>query len=203
MPARRLVSPTYSEATLLPSESPGSNHDVGIVLWSPMVWLTAMASPKARPSPRRTARNPRGRVREDDSRIASHLVEPSASAPSFRSLGTRMKSSRQIAEVIGMIMMVRTTRPGGSPPRRISREDRQRSERRRLDPRLEVVPYPGPEDEDAHRPSTTLGIAASSSTIVAIGAASRRGEISVRKRAIAIESGVAIASAISEVTTVP
>ena len=52
-------------------------------------------------------------------------------------------------------------------------------------------------------PSTTLGIAASSSTMVAIGAASRRGAISVRKSAIAIESGVAITSAISDVTTVP
>jgi hypothetical protein len=52
-------------------------------------------------------------------------------------------------------------------------------------------------------PSTTLGMAARSSTIVAIGAASRRGAISVRKSAIAIESGVASSSAISDVTTVP
>ena len=53
------------------------------------------------------------------------------------------------------------------------------------------------------RPSTTLGIAASSSTIVAIGAAIRRGAISVRKSAIAIESGVARSKAITDVTTVP
>ena len=53
------------------------------------------------------------------------------------------------------------------------------------------------------RPSTTLGIAASSSTIVAIGEAMRRGAISVRNSAIAIESGVASSSAITDVTTVP
>ena len=53
------------------------------------------------------------------------------------------------------------------------------------------------------RPSTTLGIAARSSTIVAIGAARRRGAISVRKSAIAIESGVASSSAMNDVTTVP
>ncbi len=53
------------------------------------------------------------------------------------------------------------------------------------------------------RPSTTLGIAASSSTIVAIGEATRRGAISVRKSAIAIESGVASARAMIDVITVP
>ena len=46
-------------------------------------------------------------------------------------------------------------------------------------------------------------MAASSSTIVAIGAASRFGAISVRKSAMAIESGVAMTSAMSDVTTVP
>ena len=61
----------------------------------------------------------------------------------------------------------------------------------------------GPKTRMPHRPSTTLGIAASSSTIVAIGAATFFGAISVRKSAIAIEIGVASASAISEVTTVP
>ena len=61
----------------------------------------------------------------------------------------------------------------------------------------------GPKTRIPQSPSTTLGIAASSSTIVAIGAAMRRGAISVRKRAIAIESGVARQSAMSDVTTVP
>ncbi len=61
----------------------------------------------------------------------------------------------------------------------------------------------GPKTRIPHRPSTTDGIAASSSTIVAIGPAIRRGASSVRKSAIAIESGVASRSAISAVTTVP
>ena len=52
-------------------------------------------------------------------------------------------------------------------------------------------------------PSTTLGIAASSSTIVAIGAARRFGASSVRNSAIAIESGVASSRAMNDVTSVP
>ena len=48
-------------------------------------------------------------------RIASQRVEPSASAPSIRSRGVRAKSSRQIAEVIGMIMIVSTSAAGSMP----------------------------------------------------------------------------------------
>ena len=61
----------------------------------------------------------------------------------------------------------------------------------------------GPKTRMPQRPSTTEGIAASSSTSVAIGAASRRGAISVRNNAIAIASGVAMTSAINDVRTVP
>ena len=46
-------------------------------------------------------------------------------------------------------------------------------------------------------------VAAPIATMVAIGAARRRGAISVRKSAIAIDSGVAMTSAIIDVTTVP
>ena len=48
-------------------------------------------------------------------RIASHRVDPSARAPSVSSFGTRMKSSRQIADVIGTIMIVRTSAAGRIP----------------------------------------------------------------------------------------
>ena len=61
----------------------------------------------------------------------------------------------------------------------------------------------GPKTRMPQRPSTTLGIAASSSTIVAIGDAIRLGAISVRNSAIAIESGVASRRAITDVTVVP
>ena len=61
----------------------------------------------------------------------------------------------------------------------------------------------GPNTRIPQSPRTTLGIAASNSTIVATGAASLRGAISVRKSAIAIESGVARTSAMNDVTTVP
>ena len=158
------------------------------------------------PEPEQDRRDDAGRGVGEAStpRIDSQRVEPSASAPSVRSCGTRMKSSRQIADVIGMIMIVRTSAAGrmpacegvpektGSSPSGVSWIQGSRWSRTH-----------GPKTRIPQRPSTTLGIAASSSTIVAIGAATRRGAISVRNSAIAIESGVAITSAITDVTTVP
>ena len=54
-----------------------------------------------------------------------------------------------------------------------------------------------------HRPSTTLGIAASSSTSMPTGVRRRRGASSLRKRPIASDSGTARTSAKNEVTAVP
>ena len=53
------------------------------------------------------------------------------------------------------------------------------------------------------RPRTTLGMAASSSTIVPTGVRSTRGASSLRKSPIAIASGTAMSSATSAVTSVP
>ena len=136
-------------------------------------------------------------------RIDSQRVEPRASAPSVRSLGTRMKSSRQIADVIGMIMIVRTSAAGRIPACDGSPEKTGRKPSTSFSQGSRWSRTHGPKTRMPQRPRTTLGMAARSSTIVAIGAASRFGAISVRNRAIAIESGVAITSAMSDVTTVP
>ena len=52
-------------------------------------------------------------------------------------------------------------------------------------------------------PSTTLGIAASSSTSIPIGPRTLFGASSLRKRPIAIDTGAATRSAESEVNSVP
>ena len=54
-----------------------------------------------------------------------------------------------------------------------------------------------------HSPSTTLGIAASSSTSGPNTAARRRGASRLRNRPMAMPIGIASASAITEVTAVP
>ena len=53
------------------------------------------------------------------------------------------------------------------------------------------------------RPSTTLGMAASSSTIMPTGVRSTRGASSLRNRPIAIAIGTAITSATTDVNSVP
>ncbi len=53
------------------------------------------------------------------------------------------------------------------------------------------------------RPSTTLGIAASSSTMMPTGVRRARGASSVRNKAIAIATGTAITSANRDVRSVP
>ena len=61
----------------------------------------------------------------------------------------------------------------------------------------------GPITRMPHSPSTTLGMAARSSTSAPTGARSRRGANSLRKSPMAIATGTAITSAISDVTSVP
>ena len=136
-------------------------------------------------------------------RIASQRVDPRAIDPSIRSRGVREKSSRQIAEVIGMIMIVRTSAAGSIPACDGSPEKRGHQPRKLWRKGSSVSRTHGPKTRIPQRPRTTLGIAARSSTIVAIGAATRRGAISVRKSAIAMESGVARSRAMADVTTVP
>ena len=81
-------------------------------------------------------------------RIASQRVEPRASEPSERSRGTRLNSSRQIAEVIGMIMIVRTS-AAGSTPDCDGRPRRSAASRTSSAATARGAGHPGPEDEDA------------------------------------------------------
>ena len=106
----------YCEAIWLPSVSPGSNHDVGMAEWLPIVWLTAIASPNALPSPSSTAAAIAGRgVGEHDA--ADRL--PAGGAEREGAVGELRRrpenSSRQIADVIGMIMIVSTSGAGRIP----------------------------------------------------------------------------------------
>ena len=91
----------------------------------------------------------------------------------MRSRG-RENSSRQIADVIGMIMIVSMSEAGGSPPggepEKIGRKPRW-SVSAMNGSRCSATQ--GPKTRMPQRPSTTLGIAASSSIIVATGAAIR------------------------------
>ena len=102
-----------------------------------------------------------------------------------------------------MIMIVSTRAAGSIPACDGSPEKSGHQPRKLCSQGSRVSRTQGPKTRMPQSPSTTLGIAARSSTSVAIGEAIRRGAISVRKRAIAIESGVARSNAMIDVTTVP
>ena len=76
----------------------------------PITCDTAIASPSARPRPRITAATTPPRTDGITTVFTiSQRVAPSPTAPSSSSVGTPRKSSRQIDEVIGMIMIVSTS----------------------------------------------------------------------------------------------
>ena len=77
----------------------------------PITCVTAIASPSARPSPSVTAATTPPRTYGTTTpRTISQRVAPSPIDASFeRRAGRSTKSSRQIDEVIGMIMIVSTT----------------------------------------------------------------------------------------------
>ena len=165
----------------------------------PITCVTAIASPNARPSPSRTAAEiPGPRTRTARRGSPPSASTPSAIAPSVRSRGTRLKSSRQIAEVIGTIMIVSTSAAGSMPACEGSPEKIGRNPSQLLEPRLEVVARPR-----ARRRGCPRGRGRRSGSRRAARPSSRSaprsrlGAISVRKSAIAIESGVASRSAIN------
>ena len=120
----------------------------------PITCVTAIASPTARPRPRiSAAAMPPRAYGKTTPRTISQRVVPSASAPSFSSRGTPRKSSREMLETIGRIMIVRTTiavktlEPlvdGGAE----ERDEPERAVQRRLD----VVSQDRAEHEDAPEP---------------------------------------------------
>ena len=199
-----LVAPTYSRAILLPSELPGSNHEVGdrVLVPDGLCDGDRLTEGAAEAEQHRGSDPGRG-VGEDDR--ADRLP------------ARRPERERAVLELL------RDPYEELPADRRRDGNDHDREhERRGEDPRRTGAPEKtgmkprtspihgsrcsatqGPKTMMPQRPSTTLGIAASSSTTVAIGAATRRGAISVRKSAIAMDSGVARIRAIAAVTTVP
>ena len=76
----------------------------------PITCVTAIASPSARPRPSVTAATmPPRTYGTTTPRTISQRVAPSPTDASLMSRGTLTKSSRQIEEVIGIIMIVSTT----------------------------------------------------------------------------------------------
>jgi len=120
------------------------------------------------------------------------------------SAGTCEKRSRQIDDVIGVIMIVRIRTAANMLLPTAGRELKNG-----VQPNAPFSHGPnwltmtGSSTRIPQRPSTTLGIAANISTSGAITARTGRGASSVRKRAIAIEIGAAMMTAKSVVYAVP
>ena len=188
----------------LASVSPVLKSDHWIVQPAPITCVTAIASPSARPRPRITAAAIPGRDEERTTPLTiSQRVAPSASAPSSSSRGTLRNSSRQTLATIGTTMIASTSpamkmpldcgvplKSGMKPSVSCSHGSRWFAAN-------------GPSTRIPQSPSTTLGTAASVSTSAPTMPPTPRGASSLRKSAIAIASGTAITSAISEVTAVP
>jgi hypothetical protein len=119
-------------------------------------------------------------------RTTSQRVAPRASAPSFSSAGTLTKSSRQILETIGMIMIVRIRIAANMFDPTVGLVLKMGTQ-----PRVPWIAGPsvpvmkGPSTRIPQSPSTTLGIAASSSTSGATTERIQGGASSLRKSAIA------------------
>ena len=105
-----VIAPWYWFATRLAIVSPGSKIESLSGMKLPITCVTAIASPSARPSPSMIAATTPPRT-DGTITVLDHLparrAEPDRRPPRAPS-GTPMKSSRQIDDVIGMIMIVST-----------------------------------------------------------------------------------------------
>ena len=135
----------------------------------------------------------------------SQRVAPSPSDASSSSSGTPRKSSRQIEEVIGMVMIVSTTIAVKTVDSTLSCPCAKIGIQPRVSPRngCTCCASNGASTKIPHRPTTTDGTAASMSISVPIGPRIDGGASSLRKRPIAIESGAEIRIAPNDVMTVP
>src|SRR5207244_1843101 len=89
---------------------PWSNRETEITFLLPIVMVTAIVSPTARPKPRMMApKSPARAYRSTASRVVSHRVAPRLSAASRWLSGTARKASRDTDEMVGMIMIARMT----------------------------------------------------------------------------------------------
>ena len=78
--------------------------------------MTAMVSPRARPRPSMSADHTRPPIRQHRGANDFPRVAPSASAASMWSRGVCAKTSREIAETMGKIMMASTTEATNTDP---------------------------------------------------------------------------------------
>src|SRR5256712_1481967 len=89
---------------------PWSNREMEIALRFPIVMVTAIVSPTARPRPRMIApKIPARAYRRTAIRVVSHRVAPRLKAASRWLSGTARRASRDTAEMVGMIMTARST----------------------------------------------------------------------------------------------
>ena len=103
-----VIAPGNWLAIRAASVSPVSNRLALIFEPAPITWVTAIASPSARPRPSSEAAvTPEAVVGRTTPRTTSQRVAPRALAPSCISRGTARKRSREIEAMIGMIMIVR------------------------------------------------------------------------------------------------
>src|SRR4029453_3866869 len=145
-----VAAPWYCAAIRLASVSPESNSECGIFVSPPITCVTAIASPTARPMPRRTAATRPPRVNGTITpRTISQRVSPRPYAPSFSSGGTLLKSSRLTLAVIGMIMIVRMMIAVNMAPPPGPRRPEERNEAERgMEEGLDMVVQERAEHED-------------------------------------------------------
>src|SRR2546426_1858004 len=191
-------------AIQLAMDCPWSKSEMEIALRFPIVIVTAIVSPTARPRPRMVApKIPARAYRRTATRVVSHRVAPRLKAASRWLSGTARRASRETAEMVGMIMTARMTPavnlsvPMGFPWK-MGRNPMMpwttgSTETRQTAPRTKSAP----------NPSTTDGTAASSSTTYVSGIRSQGGESSERKIAMPRLIGTPNRRASAEVTSVP
>ena len=150
--------------------SAGAKTEEWIPAALPITWVTAIASPSARPRPSTTAAVIPLRVYGMTTpRTISQRVVPRASAPSSSSRGTARNSSRQMLEMIGTTMIVRINPAVKRPvPACDGAPNSGMNPRLRCSQGSTCIPRNGPSTKMPQRPRTTLGIAASISTSVAM-----------------------------------
>src|SRR6058998_1540494 len=183
---------------------PWSKSEMEIALRFPIVIVTAIVSPTARPRPRMVApKIPARAYRRTATRVVSQRVAPRLKAASRWLSGTARRASRETAEMVGMIMTARMTPavnlsvPMGFPWK-MGRNPKMLWTTGSTEARMA-----GPRTKIPHNPYTTDGTAASSSTTYVSGIRSHGGESSERKIAMPRLIGTPNRRASAEVTSVP
>src|SRR5437870_2073421 len=183
---------------------PWSNREREIALRFPIVMVTAIVSPTARPRPRMMApKIPARAYRRTPTRVVSQRVAPRPQAASRWLAGTARRASRDTAAMRGLNMIARMTPavnlsvPMGFPWKM------GRNPKMSWTTGSTVTRMTGPRTKIPHNPYTTDGTAASSSTTYVSGIRSHGGESSERKMAMPRLIGTPNRRASADVTSVP